>query len=396
MAKLIRQFKVPAYVVTQEDENVLRDIFDRMNNYGKRLSRAEVFSALHSGDAGVDRPRDLSEIAEDIDGRMGFGFIDEDTVLRAFLARRGADVTREVRAEFEPGVRREFAGEPIEDAHLHTQEALERAIRFLQSEAGVPHFAFLPYRYLLVVLARFFAHHPEPAQRNRTLLRRWFWRAAMVGPAMAHGSYTNAMRTLGACVDLADETASVGALLHATAGRDLGFEMPRFRSTTAAARFALCAMWALEPRSVRNGRPYEQEALADLLRGETTASAALSLLVPGATAGLTRVGNRVVLLGDDATPDAVLYLAVKPTTLNEGQWHEVLQSHAMSPAMAADLEAGRAEPLLDARDAAVDMTTRRFLMRMAEAEIEDTPPLDTLDLDATEPERDARVKHAGA
>lgn len=51
LTKTIRQYAIPAYVVKQQDENVLRDIFDRMNNYGRRLSRAEVFSALHGGTA---------------------------------------------------------------------------------------------------------------------------------------------------------------------------------------------------------------------------------------------------------------------------------------------------------------------------------------------------------
>lgn len=396
VAKLIRQYKVPAYVVTQDDEDVLRDIFDRMNNFGKRLSRAEVFSALHSLDAGVDRPRDLSEIAEEIDVRLGFGLIDEDTVLRAFLARRGADVTRDVRSEFDPGVHREFPDEALEDAHARTQKALERTVRFLQSEAGVPHLAFLPYRYLLVVLTRLFAHHPAPEQRNRTLLRRWFWRAAMIGPSIAHGSYTSAMRTLGACIDPTNATASVAALLDATRGHELTFEMPKFKSTTAAARFALCALWALEPRSVTTGEPYEQEALADMLRAETTAGLALALLVPRARDGRTRIGNRVILLGDDAVPDAVTRLAVPPSELSEEQWHGVLRSHAMTPAMAADLEAGRASPLLDARDAAVDAVTREFLTRMAESNFEDTPPLTSLDLDPSEPEGENLAKHAGA
>ncbi len=47
VTKALREYKVPAYLVDQDDEAILRDIFDRMNNYGKRLSRAEVFSALH-------------------------------------------------------------------------------------------------------------------------------------------------------------------------------------------------------------------------------------------------------------------------------------------------------------------------------------------------------------
>lgn len=384
IAKLIRQFKIPAYIVTQDDEQVLRDIFDRMNNYGKRLSRAEVFSALHSVQSGIDRPRDLSEIADHIDAELGFGPIDEDTILRAFLARRGPDVTRDIRTEFEGGrVQREFGDETLEDAHVSTQKALERVIRFLQDDVGVPHFGFLPYRYLLVVLARFFAHHPRPSQRNRTLLRRWFWRAAMVGPAIARGSYTSAMRTLAGCVRPDFATDSVAALLDSTRGHETPFEMPKFKSTTAETRFALCALWAQRPRSVGTGEPYGREELADALRDQRTTSPALALLLPRETGGRTRIGNRVFLLGDDATPDGVRGLADRPAGLDEDAWLRVLESHAMTLDTARDLAEGRGQALLDARDEALEMRTRSFLHRMAEPDFEDTPPLDDLDLDTS-------------
>ncbi|MDQ2707101.1 MAG: DUF262 domain-containing protein [Actinomycetota bacterium] len=39
LAKHLREFSVPAYQVVQDDVGVLQDIFDRMNNYGKRLNR---------------------------------------------------------------------------------------------------------------------------------------------------------------------------------------------------------------------------------------------------------------------------------------------------------------------------------------------------------------------
>ncbi|MCA1676922.1 MAG: DUF262 domain-containing protein, partial [Actinobacteria bacterium] len=48
ITRTLRQFQVPAYQVSQADQRVLQDIFDRMNNYGKRLSRAEIFSALNA------------------------------------------------------------------------------------------------------------------------------------------------------------------------------------------------------------------------------------------------------------------------------------------------------------------------------------------------------------
>ena len=43
ITRAIREYQVPTYLVNQDDEAVLRDIFDRMNNYGKRLRLAEVF-----------------------------------------------------------------------------------------------------------------------------------------------------------------------------------------------------------------------------------------------------------------------------------------------------------------------------------------------------------------
>jgi hypothetical protein len=49
VTQTIRQFQIPAYVVDQEDPEVLDDIFDRLNSYGKRLTRAEILSALFAG-----------------------------------------------------------------------------------------------------------------------------------------------------------------------------------------------------------------------------------------------------------------------------------------------------------------------------------------------------------
>lgn len=115
IAKKIREAKIPASVVSTDDEDVLRDIFDRLNNYGKRLTRAEVFSALNpavgAGTAGTDS---IEAIAAALDEDYGFGAIDPDTVLRAVLARRGADVTREIRFEFDDARRpSEFPGRTL-------------------------------------------------------------------------------------------------------------------------------------------------------------------------------------------------------------------------------------------------------------------------------------------
>ena len=45
VTRALREFQIPAYLVDQKDEGILREIFDRLNGYGKRLSRAEIFAA---------------------------------------------------------------------------------------------------------------------------------------------------------------------------------------------------------------------------------------------------------------------------------------------------------------------------------------------------------------
>src|SRR6185312_6791095 len=77
ITQTIRQFRVPAYEVDQEDPEVLEDIFDRLNNYGKRLTRAEIFSALFAGKEGdKDETPTLDRIAQGISDDLGFGLID--------------------------------------------------------------------------------------------------------------------------------------------------------------------------------------------------------------------------------------------------------------------------------------------------------------------------------
>ena len=89
----------------------------------------------------------------------------------------------------------EFRNEDRDSAFAAGEEALTRAVRFLQS-IGVPHVALLAYRYLLVVLTRVFAHHPDPDPANLRLLGRWYWRAAVLGPEIFKGSTTGAVRIL--------------------------------------------------------------------------------------------------------------------------------------------------------------------------------------------------------
>lgn len=384
VAKAIRQYTIPAYIVKQQNEEILRDIFDRMNNYGKRLTRAEVFSALHTRANGETPTQTLSDIVDHIDVKFGFGVIDEDTVLLAVLARRGADVTRDIRIEFNSDrVSREFPNETADQAYQAAEYALSHAVAFLQHDAGVPHFGFLTYRYLLVILTRFFAHHPKPNQRNRELLRRWYWRASVVGPEVFSG-WTQALRTLAIHIVPNEETQSVQSLLKAVSDFPLRLSrLERFRSTTAKSRIFLCALWSLNPRSIITGDPYDQTSIAKSLEGRKTAVDIVYPILKREPEGFqASIANRCILLGDDLIEDARSWFANQPPLiLQHTDWSGILESHGLNMELATYLSKGQNIEFLTRRHELLTSIVNQFVESMTESQFEDTPPLEDLDLD---------------
>ncbi|WP_008310525.1 DUF262 domain-containing protein [Leptolyngbya sp. PCC 6406] len=385
IAKAIREYSIPAYIVKQEDEEVLRDIFDRMNNYGKRLTRAEVFSALHGGASDNGKSQTLADIVLNIDATFLFGEIDDVTVLSAILARRGSDVTRDIRVEFSrESVSREFPEETPEQAYRAGEKALSHAVHFLQNEAGVPHFSFLAYRYLLVVLTRFFAYHPQPSPRNIELLRRWFWRAVIVGPE-AFSTWTKASRVLCSKISPNNEVKSVQALLEAVSHSTLkALNLHSFISTSASTRTLLCAMWSHNPRSFLTGDLYLQEELGRTLAGRQTAKDIVATIEP--SGGKTSTANRFIFPVEDSVEYARDVFKNKPITMTNSSWTDLLESHIIDAEIQDCLTNGNVTHFLELREVRLRKLAEDFLSSMTETSFEDTPPLSSLIIDEDDEE----------
>ncbi|MBV9012710.1 MAG: DUF262 domain-containing protein [Pseudonocardiales bacterium] len=396
LAKHLRQFSIPAYQVVQDDTLVLRDIFDRMNNYGKRLSRAEVFSALTAGrESDVEHTLALDQIADHVEEQFGFGRVDADTVLRAILARRGPDVQREIRLEFDDDNRRgdlEFRNEDRDSAFAAGEQALIRAVHFLQS-VGVPHVALLAYRYLLVVLTRVFAHHPEPDPANLRLLARWYWRAALLGPEIFKGGTTGAMRILCTRVRPGDLSGSIGALLEVLDGHQVTLpELGRFRTNEASAKIILCSWWDLGPRSPDTGAPFELPALTEALIDRATAADAVPVFfarrsIPESYRLWAANRALVPVLTEPTTEVSGAFLQ-RPFDVPEDTWTQVLRSHAISAESECQLAAGDAVAFLKSRQADLQDVLEAFLQRKCEWGFEDTPPLHELIIEDLDGEGD--------
>jgi hypothetical protein len=387
LTKHLRQFSIPAYQVVQDDTLVLRDIFDRMNNYGKRLSRAEIFSALNAGrESDAEHTLTIAQIADHVDDQLSFGRIDADTVLRAILARRGPDVHREIRLEFDDDNRRgdlEFRNEDRDSAFLAGEEALVRAVRFLQS-IGVPHVALLAYRYLLVVLTRVFAHHPGPDPTNLRLLGRWYWRAAVLGPGIFKGSTTGAVRILCTRVDPSDLSGSVRDLL-SVLDSDQEVALPdlrRFRTNEATTKIILCSWWDRGPRSLETGDRFDQSQLAEALIDRATAADAVVVFIARRFVPEPYrlwAANRalVPVLAEPATEIAGAFIQCLDD-MPEDTWLQVLSSHSISAESGGHLVDGDTVAFLRSRQADLQQVLESFLRRKCEWGFENTPPLHEL------------------
>lgn len=196
LGKAIREYQVPSYTVEGASEEALRFIFKRTNTSGIAMRESEVFDALHGSAARAPLADSCFRLTN-----LGYGEIDPPWFLACVKAvGQQSSKLRFVREE------RSIPDETIAAA----ERAVTLALAFLASDAGIAHVDLLPYRLPLVVLARFFALHPQPGLRTRLLLSRWLWRGALAG---IHGNNSNAtmddlLRAIGP-----DQSQSVQALL---------------------------------------------------------------------------------------------------------------------------------------------------------------------------------------
>lgn len=391
VATRLQNFELPASVVAEASQDMMQEIFDRMNSSGKRLRRAEIFAALFAADEKeADTALTVSAIGDRIAGDTTFGKIDDNTVLQVVLARRGIDTTRDIRREFDNDAksRSEFPGEDRDVALIEGEKALRAAVAFLQNEAGIPHVAFLPYRFLLITLSRLLAHFPAPHVRNQELISRWLWQAALAGPEIFKGSSTTAIRALNAKVLPGHESASVQGLLTAV-GRDAapaGPNLDRFRTNDSSTRIVLAAMWDQEPRSFKTGDRLLPTDIAEALEGRSTAlNISLEIASPTQLDGSHRGSAANRALSIDTPEDAldVLMAGNSPfISLELSRFEDrVRKSHVVSDAAATALANGDFNDFLDLRRGDLDGVVRSFLERRTGRGLESTPPLEDFDFD---------------
>lgn len=336
--KRLREYRVPLAIVHTEDPEVLREIFHRVNNSGKRLDWSEVHDALF-GHKGA-HPGTLSDLAAAL-APTRFGTIDEAQLMTCLLAIRGLDVTRSLGEHLREDRR------VLEDAVAPALPVLERVISFLRGPARIPHERLLPRGWILEPLARFFHLHPSPARRNVELLVRWLWRLLVTAK---HREDRVLRRQVVGVID-ADETETIQALLELIPRKAHPIPLPdRFDARAADSRVVLLALSSLGPRSLFDGSPLDVAAVMAAAEAE-----AFARIFPSAPDG---PANRAI------HPPAPSLSAAFKDRARSSHRDAVLMSHAIDASTAQALADGDADSFGDRRRARLAEVLSKHAERM--------------------------------
>lgn len=343
----LRDYRIPISLVRDAEESELRDIFDRMNNYGRSLTRAEVFHALHAASDGA-QPADLRALVAEVRD-LGFGLLQEDTVLRAVLAMRGGDPYRDFHNEFD--------GEDPAEAFATASEALRRTIEFLQGDAHIPHLRALPYAYVIPALTKFFTLHPNPSPRSRILIRRWVWRGAVAGGGSgAAPVLRRAAQAIGS-----EESTSVQRLLKLSPADEVTpLDLTSHQLNRAASRINLALLNQLHPLDLQTDELIDVPALLDSGEG---------LRIPWANGRVNSIANVFLhpTLRDDELDDAIAVASP-----------DALASHGLPSSARGLLVSGDMDAVLAARAEILAQSLPQRLNALTEPQMSDRPPLETL------------------
>lgn len=249
----IRQYEIPLYVVETEDEKLLRDIFYRINDSGKKMKWEDIHNALFGRKS--NELSTLNGLADEL-MTLGIGRPSEDQLLSAIIAFKGLDATRSISEHY----RRD--PEILRDAVSEALPALRQVLIFLKTHAEIPHLRLLPRSLPFFVLTKFFGLYPEPNSRTINLLVRWTWRTLLGIKSV--NERTLLRHSLDAIEGDEPERTMQKLLGEIPRTKGLGYTLSsKFDARAADSRIILVALSSLHPLNPENEKLIDIAALIE-------------------------------------------------------------------------------------------------------------------------------------
>lgn len=171
---LFKEAAIPVETVETEDHSKIAIIFERINRGGVPLDTYQLLSAW-TWSSDFDLRTKFDELANELD-EVGFNELrdDPDLLLKccAAIVRNDASARTIV----------DLKGSEVRDSFPILRNGILGAIEFLRRDCGVVSLKIIPYKSMIIPLARCFATQKSagfhPNAKQRAALRRWFWHSS--------------------------------------------------------------------------------------------------------------------------------------------------------------------------------------------------------------------------
>ncbi len=207
LAKSLRDYKIPAYIVRTDDEKILREIFERLNKGGSPLTDTEVFNSLF-GRTDDTEPDDLSAVKREFE-KYGFGSIGEKDLLKSLQAVLDIDIN--IKFDKVKDLLKQKDERTIHKTITELHDVLKTVADFLEKDAGICHISLLPYPFSLRPLIKFFYLFRNPSDETRKELSQWLWRATTSG--FFYRITAQPIKEIFTSIKVAEETQSIERLI---------------------------------------------------------------------------------------------------------------------------------------------------------------------------------------
>lgn len=183
LSRIFSDYQIPVIRITGVEVNEVCDIFERINQEGKKLDPVDIIVArtYRNEDEENGQPgfylRDYLGGLKDLLGNKGNRFKDLDdlTVIQMVsLCLRKEDSTGRSRFGITPSALNNLTTEHFEKNWAACQKTVLETIKFL-ADQKIQGPGMLPFAYLALPLCYYFHENKKP---NRDIARQWFWRNA--------------------------------------------------------------------------------------------------------------------------------------------------------------------------------------------------------------------------
>lgn len=159
-----------AVEVRDKELDEVCDIFERINQGGRRLNLFDLISAS-TWSTDFDLRKAVDKENENFEKR-GFGKIDNEVYTQALALISKNSCTRSSQLQLRK--------EDIAKHWENTIEAIRQAVDYLRNNLGVVRYLFIPYRGMISLMAYLFYKNKARSLDNKQseLLASWFWQAA--------------------------------------------------------------------------------------------------------------------------------------------------------------------------------------------------------------------------